>query len=363
MREKERERKRVPNDLNPDLDTDDSLFHLSPLPIIARRLSSPSLLATAPSLGWWPSAHPTASTRSTSPSPPLLAPSSATPTSARASTPSSRPSSSPLASPSSCGAQGGGGFAMGSDQIYSALMSCRWLRSKRRRRRQWLPSYSCSVGYSQDGSRGWYRARNELSLVNAPLVSFDLTFSHEHLIEFATEYHIVMNHYDALGVMRDAGHATIRAAYHAKLLLLHPDKHQMQNQDEGDVDAPAPESELASIMRAWAVLRDSSLKEQYDRQLELEALKESAMSLNFYDEVNLSDMEQKEVALSSEGVGEGEGEGEGAGGRLKHESTYVMQCRCGDYFRLVKRMVEGESEGGSVSVTCHSCSNVLRVHI
>jgi diphthamide biosynthesis protein 4 len=161
------------------------------------------------------------------------------------------------------------------------------------------------------------------------------------------------DHYQMLGVARDASHAAIRAAYHAKLLIHHPDKLQHRSSAEGPdiASGVGDEGELASVMQAWAVLKDPDLKERYDKQLLIEGLRESVSSINFYDEVNLSEMEEME---------EMQGEGEGEVGVL--DSAFVMQCRCGDYFRLLKRTAEEGEKGGSIAVPCDSCSNVIRVH-
>lgn len=176
------------------------------------------------------------------------------------------------------------------------------------------------------------------------------------------------NHYQTLGVSRDATHSTIKAAYHAKLLLLHPDKlkHQITSadiDDNGDSDGGArggggssggdggDHELLEAVMRAWAVLKDSLLREKYDKALMLEGMKESASSINFYDEVNVEEMEEEEKPQ------------EGGGGEEQGGPAYIMQCRCGDYFRLLKRTTESMTEGGSVSVPCDSCSNVIRVTV
>lgn len=85
-------------------------------------------------------------------------------------------------------------------------------------------------------------------------------------------------------------------------------------------------------------------------------MRASVSLLNFYDEVNLSEMELDPAAAAAAA-------GDVIGGGGRGEASYAMECRCGDYFRLMEKIVEGVGKGGSVAVHCHSCSNVIRVHI
>lgn len=81
------------------------------------------------------------------------------------------------------------------------------------------------------------------------------------------------NHYDVLGVARDATPEEIKAAFRRKSSEHHPDK-------GGDADA------MAAVNRAWEVLGDAARRAQYDadgtdQQLDLDAMASGVLASMF----------------------------------------------------------------------------------
>lgn len=68
-----------------------------------------------------------------------------------------------------------------------------------------------------------------------------------------------IDHYAVLAVARDAGGREIRRAFRARVLEVHPDK----------APRPVDPARLRLVMRAFEVLSDDDLRENYDRALEL----------------------------------------------------------------------------------------------
>lgn len=71
-----------------------------------------------------------------------------------------------------------------------------------------------------------------------------------------------MDHYQVLGVSRDASTQQIRAAYKARVRQVHPDK---QGTDETRLDALGDASEaMVAIQAAYTTLADPVARKQYD---------------------------------------------------------------------------------------------------
>jgi hypothetical protein len=73
----------------------------------------------------------------------------------------------------------------------------------------------------------------------------------------------VVNHYEALGVSRDAGPTEIRAAYLALARTHHPDFHLADPPDDRDRHA----TRMKAVTEAWDVLGDAGRRARYDERL------------------------------------------------------------------------------------------------
>jgi len=73
----------------------------------------------------------------------------------------------------------------------------------------------------------------------------------------------VQSHYEVLGVQPDAQVDVIKRAWHVKVLLLHPDKHEGASEE---VRAAAL-NETRRVNEAWGTLRDPLRRRRYDLQL------------------------------------------------------------------------------------------------
>jgi molecular chaperone DnaJ len=71
-----------------------------------------------------------------------------------------------------------------------------------------------------------------------------------------------MDHYQVLGVSRDAGTQQIRAAYKARVRQVHPDK-QGQAHEAGTAMEDASEA-MVAIQAAYTTLMDAVARKQYD---------------------------------------------------------------------------------------------------
>lgn len=72
-----------------------------------------------------------------------------------------------------------------------------------------------------------------------------------------------MNHYEVLGVDRDASTAAIRRAYLAKARQAHPDFHV----DADGATRATAERQMRQLNEAWAVLGDEARRRDYDGDL------------------------------------------------------------------------------------------------
>jgi curved DNA-binding protein CbpA len=73
----------------------------------------------------------------------------------------------------------------------------------------------------------------------------------------------VTSHYDVLGVVPTATHDEIRAAYHEKARVLHPDRMASQGAGEQETARRA----MQDVNEAWRVLGDAGRRAAYDRAL------------------------------------------------------------------------------------------------
>ncbi|GAX76932.1 hypothetical protein CEUSTIGMA_g4379.t1 [Chlamydomonas eustigma] len=154
----------------------------------------------------------------------------------------------------------------------------------------------------------------------------------------------MISHYEVLGISPSSSLQVIKAAYHALLLQLHPDKLISECESEQESRCISSEATFHSIQAAWEILRDDRLRSIHDQELTQADVHTSIM---FYDELDLEELSVKENVEDEE----------------SGTPCYTHLCRCGDAFYLpVKDVIAVQS---SIAVPCRSCSNhiLVRVHL
>jgi curved DNA-binding protein CbpA len=134
-----------------------------------------------------------------------------------------------------------------------------------------------------------------------------------------------MTHYEVLGVDVNADVASIKAAYHSRVLLLHPDKRRHSPSSSA--------SEFDALQLAWHTLRDVSARAAYDASLRERAMLSAPISV--VSDVDLDDMQFDELS------------------RL-----FLHACRCGDVFSVSEDQL---ASGLDCPIACHGCSLQIRV--
>ncbi|KAJ3339959.1 Diphthamide biosynthesis protein 4 [Gonapodya sp. JEL0774] len=142
-----------------------------------------------------------------------------------------------------------------------------------------------------------------------------------------------MDHYKVLGVPRDTSQESIKRAYIAKAIKLHPDKaFTNTNRDPISNDSAALDDEFFRVQRAWEVLRDPVAKTVYDDELREKEARSTLGVVN--EEVDLDAMEYDEDS-----------------------SMFTHPCRCGSHYSITEEMLER----GEDSVQCGGCSLRIKV--
>ncbi|XP_076171210.1 chaperone protein DnaJ [Ptiloglossa arizonensis] len=132
-----------------------------------------------------------------------------------------------------------------------------------------------------------------------------------------------VNYYDVLGCTKESTPEDIKHAYHALALKFHPDK----NASEFD------SIKFQRILEAWNVLRDPTLREEYDviqKQIELD-------SENILIYARISTNELKTIN--------------------DNKDTFVYQCRCGGLYCIQKEYLQEKNQ--SIYVPCLECTFLI----
>ena len=159
--------------------------------------------------------------------------------------------------------------------------------------------------------------------------------------------------YEALGVSADAETDTIKRAYRAAVLQLHPDKVQQI--------FPVGEREdsrmrFQRVQLAWEVLRDRRTRQRYDEALGLGAGIDG-------DSEGLSDVGQVAIDVDLAEMRCSDATG---------EYIYSMECRCGRFFKISEDelgasyeiALRDEEDVGrvvAVAIGCDGCTCFIRV--
>lgn len=144
--------------------------------------------------------------------------------------------------------------------------------------------------------------------------------------------------YDTLGVLPSSSLDQIKAAYRAKLLMLHPDKQQQHGVD-GDLrgSSSTGAAEIKAVQQAYDVLKDAAKRAAHDKALEVHR---TQSDVHPWDSLPVADLEEAEDGLH-----------------------LMYECRCGDVFHVPRAEAEqlGSSGVRTVLVECSTCGNVLEV--
>ncbi|EQC33270.1 hypothetical protein SDRG_09252 [Saprolegnia diclina VS20] len=131
------------------------------------------------------------------------------------------------------------------------------------------------------------------------------------------------SHYDLFGVAADCSQAEIKQAYHAAILMSHPDK-QKAAEDVSSLD-------FQQVHAAYQTLRSAETRRAYDLSLQEAKLRDEK---RISDEVDLDDMTFDEES-----------------------GCYAHACRCGEHYFISI----DELEDGTDVVPCDGCSLNIRV--
>ncbi|PKA56111.1 DnaJ protein like [Apostasia shenzhenica] len=148
-------------------------------------------------------------------------------------------------------------------------------------------------------------------------------------------------HYEVLLVSEDSSYDEIRANYKAAILNYHPDKLNAKLVADGPYHAK--QERFLSVQKAWEVLSDPKLRENYDKQLQASRNEIEVVE----NEIGLGEMMEK------------------VDGDVRE---FLYHCRCGDYFcvtsvELQEIGISVEQWQGSVVLPCGSCSLKIRLVI
>jgi DnaJ-class molecular chaperone len=131
-----------------------------------------------------------------------------------------------------------------------------------------------------------------------------------------------MAHYEVLGVARESTYDEIKSAFHQLARTCHPDK-TITNRDDEESESSAAASSSAAlspssnsfhkfrqIQQAWEILRDETRRNQYNHELQQDALREKAKRGGVVH-LQWTDLEEAQ----DEDTG---------------ETIHVYDCRCGE---------------------------------
>lgn len=129
-----------------------------------------------------------------------------------------------------------------------------------------------------------------------------------------------INYYNVLGCTKESTAEDIKRAYHALALKFHPDK----NTSEFDG------MKFQLVLKAWHVLRDPKLKEEYDAIQKQEEL--DSESILTYAKISVSELETTN----------------------DNENILIYRCRCGGLYCIQKEYIQEKNQ--SIHVPCLECT-------
>ncbi|XP_033183382.1 chaperone protein DnaJ [Bombus vancouverensis nearcticus] len=130
----------------------------------------------------------------------------------------------------------------------------------------------------------------------------------------------LMNYYDILGCTKESTFEDIKCAYRALALKFHPDK----NATEFD------SIKFQYVLKAWHVLRDPKLKEEYDAILKQEEL--DLENILIYAKIWVNELEEMD----------------------NNKDMLSYQCRCGGLYCIEKQHIQKKNQ--MIHVPCSECT-------
>ncbi|XP_076302285.1 uncharacterized protein LOC143220550 [Lasioglossum baleicum] len=134
-----------------------------------------------------------------------------------------------------------------------------------------------------------------------------------------------MNYYDILGCTKESTIEDIKCAYRALALKFHPDKNTSE----------FGSTKFQRVLKAWHVLSDPKLKEEYDIIQQQEEL--DSEDVLIYAKVSVNELETMDSS----------------------EDTLMYHCRCGGLYCIQKEYVEKKNQ--TIHVSCLECTFLIIV--
>ncbi|KOC61477.1 Chaperone protein DnaJ [Habropoda laboriosa] len=134
-----------------------------------------------------------------------------------------------------------------------------------------------------------------------------------------------MNYYDILGCTKESTYEDIKRAYRTLVLKFHPDK----NTSEFD------NTKFQYVLEAWHILRDPTLRAEYDGIQEQEVL--DSESILIYAKISANELKVMD----------------------NDKNILNYQCRCGGFYSIPREYIQKKNQ--SIHVPCLECTLLIIV--
>lgn len=156
-------------------------------------------------------------------------------------------------------------------------------------------------------------------------------------------------HYQILGVKENATQEEIKSAYRKMILILHPDKKVIHEEDKlsgtSSNTIRTDEKEFTRIQLAWECLRDQRMRYKYDDDLQRKREKQNQIYIKATP-VHLNEMHREEVDCENDL------------GCIEIQNVFSYKCRCGDTFEIFEDEISKDSHS---VFECQSCTLAIKI--